>query len=393
MGKDSLKRDSLWTKDFLVIAGINFLIFSAHFILMVTMAAYAVEQYGASAKMGGLAVGIFILGALIGRAAIGRFLEVLGNKKILIISAGFFMVVSALYFGATSLLALILIRFFHGMAFGVAGTATGAIVAQIIPISRRGEGIGYYSLGAIIAVAIGPFAGLFFVRNGKYEMLFLLIALLAAAGFAFSLSVRLPLQTATKPPFAQKGFQIANYLELKAVPVSLATMLIGFCYSGVLTFLSLYAKENQFSEATGFFFLAYAATVFVSRPISGRLYDLKGANFVVYPCLFLFAAGMLLFSLAHSGALLLASGALMGLGYGNFISCANVIALKGLPVSRLGLATSTFFIFVDFGFGAGPYIMGALAPFLGYRGLFFLLVFVILATAPLYRYLCGEKTS
>jgi MFS family permease len=388
-----MDRERLWTRDFIILSGINFLIFLTHFILMVTMAAYAVDRFSASTKMAGLATGVFILGALIGRAGVGRIIEDIGSKKLLTFSTVFFVVTSGLYFFAADLPLLILIRFFHGVTFGMAGTATGTIVAQIIPGSRRGEGIGYYSMGAIVAVAIGPFAGLFLMESGHYRMLFLFTTLLAACGFAFSFGVRAPLLSKTQinPLAARKGFHMANYLEFKAVPVSLVTLVIGFCYSGVLTFVSLYTKQNQLSDAAGFFFLVYAGTVFVSRPFSGRLFDLKGANFVVYPCLFLFAAGMLLFSLSDSAWKLLAAGAVMGLGYGNFISCANAIALKGLPPSRLGMATSTFFIFVDFGFGVGPYVLGALAPLLGYRGLFLMLSCVILATVPLYSSLYGKK--
>ncbi|WP_374226398.1 MFS transporter [Bacillus sp. sid0103] len=43
-----------------------------------------------------------------------------------------------------SITSLLIVRFFHGIGFGMATTATGAIVADLIPESRKGEGMGYY---------------------------------------------------------------------------------------------------------------------------------------------------------------------------------------------------------------------------------------------------------
>ena len=91
--------------------------------------------------------------------------------------------------------------------------------------------------------------------------------------------------------------------------------------------------------------------------------------------------------------MLLLAGALIGLGYGNFISCAQAISIKDVPPHRLGLATATFFIFVDLGFGIGPYILGSLVPFTEYRGLYFMMTVVILATVPLYYFLHGRVAS
>jgi MFS family permease len=192
---------------------------------------------------------------------------------------------------------------------------------------------------------------------------------------------------------AAKSFQISNYLELKAIPISVIALIIGFSYCGVLTFLSLYSRQIHLEEAASFYFLVYAITVLISRPFSGRLLDVKGANFVVYPCLFIFAIGMLLLSQAGHGITLLLAGAIIGLGYGNFLSCAQAISIKLVPPHRLGLATSTYFIFLDLGFGVGPYLLGFLVPFSGYRGLYFMMVIVILIAIVLYYFLHGKKVS
>jgi MFS family permease len=226
-------------------------------------------------------------------------------------------------------------------------------------------------------------------------MIFIFTSILAVISFAISFVVseptyELPRQDQVK---AVKSFQISNFLEFKAIPISIIILVIGFSYSGVLTFISLYTKQIHLEEAASFYFLVYAITVFLSRPFSGRLFDIRGANFVVYPCLFIFAMGMLLFSQANQGISLLLAGAIIGFGYGNFISCAQAISIKEVPPHRFGLAISTYFIFVDLGFGVGPYLLGSLVPFTGYRGLYLMMTIVILATIPLYYFLHGRKVS
>jgi len=390
--EQTLNEKNLWTKDFVTIAVINAIIFLTHFLLIVTIASYAVDEFHASTDMAGLVAGIFIIGALIGRLGTGRIIEGIGSKKVLLVGTMLFIVTSALYFAAVSLPLLIIIRLLHGIVFGAASTATGTIVAQIIPPSRRGEGIGFYSIGAILAVAIGPFIGIFLIHHADFRMIFVLTSLLAAASFALSFAVNKPVYE--KPVFesaAADRFRLSDFMEYKAIPISLIIMIIGFSYSGLLTFISLYAKEIHLEKAASFYFLVYSIAVLVTRPLSGRLMDIKGANFVVYPCLLLYAAGMLIFSQATAGIMLLAAAVLIAMGYGNFFSVAHAVSIRGIPPHRMGLAITTFFIFVDLGFGIGPYLLGALVAVTGYRGLYVMMALVILASIPLYYFLMGRK--
>lgn len=127
------------------------------YLLMVTISTYAVEKFDANTSEAGLVTGIFVIGALLGRLFAGRIIDQIGRKKILFLGLILFAVTTLLYFVANTLFLLLINRLLHGIALGIASTATGTIVAQIIPSTRRGEGIGYYSLSAIIATAIGPF--------------------------------------------------------------------------------------------------------------------------------------------------------------------------------------------------------------------------------------------
>ena len=390
-----MKKERLWTKDFITVALTNFLIYVVFYLLMVVMASYAVDKFHASTGIAGLVSGIFIIGILFGRLGAGRIVEDIGSRRVLITGTLFFIITSASYLAAINIPLLIIIRFLHGFAYGVASTATGTIVAKIIPDARRGEGIGYYSMSQILATALGPFLGIILSRHADFKVIFIVTSIVAAISFAMSFIVSEPTRRAPKQDDVKtvKRFHISNFLEFKAIPISIIVLVVGFNYSAVLTFISLYSKQLHLEETASFFFLVYAITVVVSRPFSGRLLDMRGAHFVVYPCLLIFAIGMLLLSQANHGITLLLAGAIIGLGYGNFLSCGQAISIKGAPTHRLGLATATYYIFLDVGFGVGPYLFGSLVPFTGYRGLYLMMAMVILATIILYYFLYRRKVS
>ncbi|MBN1849006.1 MAG: MFS transporter [Deltaproteobacteria bacterium] len=388
-------KERLWTKDFILIAFTNFLIYMVFYLLMATIAAYAVDKFRASTGMAGLVSGIFIIGILIGRLLTGRIVEDVGSKKVLITGTLFFIVTSASYFFAVNLVLLVVIRFFHGAAYGVASTATGTIVAQIIPDKRRGEGIGYYSMSQILATALGPLVGILMSQHMDFRMIFLISSIIAAVGFGVSFIISQPARKSAKQEVTQaaKGTHHSSFLESTAIPISIIVLIVGFIYSAVLSFISLYSQELHLEKAASLFFVVYAVMVIVTRPFSGRLLDTKGANFVIYPCLLFFAIGMYLLGRTDHGLTLLLAGAIIGLGYGNFLSCGQAIAIKGAPSNRLGLATATYYMFLDIGFGVGPYVFGSLVPFTGYGGLYLIMAAVVLATIILYYFLYRDKES
>ena len=390
-----MNKEGLWTKDFITVTVINFLIYLIFYLLMVIMASYAIDKFHASTSIAGLVSGIFIIGILVGRLGTGRIIQDMGSRRVLITGTMSSIITSALYIAAINVPLLITIRFLHGMAYGIASTATGTIVAQIIPDNRRGEGIGYYSMSQILATALGPFMGILLSQYVDFRMIFIVTSIVAVVSFAISFVVTEPTRKAPKKDQvkAVKGFQVSNFLEFNAIPISIIILILGFGYSVVLSFLSLYSRQLHLEEAASIFFLVYAIVVVVSRPLSGRLLDARGANFVVYPCLFIFAIGMLLLSQASHGITLLLAGAIIGLGYGNFFSCGQAISIKEAPPHRLGLATATYFMFLDVGFGVGPYLFGSLVPFTGYRGLYLTMAMVILATVFLYHFLYRRKAS
>jgi len=387
-----LDKPKLWTKDFLIDTIINFIMCLAFYLLMVTVTTYAMDNLQALPSEAGLASGIFIIGTLIARVFTGRAIDQVGRKKTLIIGVLLFLVITLLYFGISNLMFFIVIRFLHGIGYGIAATATGTIAASIIPDERRGEGIGYYAMSIALASAIGPFLGMFINQHGSFNIILSLAVILLSISLIAIFFLKVPEVELTKEYLAKlKEFTLNNFFEAKAIPISIISVFIGLSYSSILSFIASYAREINLVDTGKFFFTVYAAATLVSRPLSGRLLDLKGENFVMYPTFLSFAIGLAILSQAYQGEVLLLAGVFVGLGYGTFMSSAQAIAIKVSPRHRLGLATSTFFIFLDGGIGIGPFILGFLIPITGFRGLYICMAIVVFFCVSLYYFMHGRK--
>ncbi|KRF60593.1 multidrug MFS transporter [Bacillus sp. Soil768D1] len=386
-------RPKLWTKDFVIVSSINFFITLIFYLLMVTLAIYAVNELNASTSQAGLISGIFIIGTLIGRLFIGRFIDSIGRKKTLYIGLIFFTLTTLLYFVDFGITFLLVNRLIHGIAMGMASTATGTIVAQIIPATRKGEGIGYYSMSATLATAIGPFIGLYMTQHASFQTIFSFCLALGVISLITAFFLYVPALKGTIKVSESKGFKLSNFIEPKALPISFITLLLAFCYSSVLSFISFYAMEINLVNTASFFFVVYAVAVLLSRPFSGPLMDRRGSNYIMYPAFIIFGAGLLLLSQTSNSFTLLAAGFLIGLGFGNMQSSSQAIAVKMTSPHRMGMATSTFFIMLDAGLGFGPYILGLIIPLTGYSTLYVILGVVVIATSLLYYFLHGKNES
>lgn len=392
-----LEKESLWTKNFIMISLINFIVTLIFYLLIVVIAGYAVDEFDASTSTAGLVSSIFIIGSLFGRLLTGRIITSVGSKRTLQIGLLAFFITTFAYFVALNIPSLIVLRLLHGMSMGIIGTTTGTLIAQIIPPTRRGEGIGYFSLSAVLATAIGPFIGILLTQNAEsFNTVFIFNAVLVVICVLMYFTVdlnKVNTMVKTNLETADKGFKLSNYIEPKAVPISFIALLVGVAYSGVMSFLSFYAESIHLIKAGSFFFLVYAIVILCTRPITGPLMDRKGANVIVYPSLIIFSLGMYSFSQASNSAIFLIAAALIGIGYGNFSSIAQALAVKVTEPHRYGLATSTYFIFLDLGLGIGPYILGLIEPHTTYRVLFFAMVPVILFALVCYYFLVGLKEA
>lgn len=411
--------DRLWTRDFVLANAANFFQAMIFYLLMTSMALYAVDRFGASDVGAGAASSAYIAGAVVARLFAGKTLDVVGRRRQFLLALGAAFVISFLYFPLTSLPALIAVRVVHGIAFGVGSTTISAAVQAIIPPWRRGEGTGYFGMSATIATAIGPALAVQLTQHLGYDSLFWASVVCAGLGLVFAFLLRLPepgypatKAAATEGAAGTDGTEsggaasggaararrrrfprptLAGMIEPEVVPASLTVALLGACHSTILAFLQPTAVQRGLENPATLFFLVFAVFALATRVLVGRVQDRRGDNAVVYVLLTLYAAGLVTLALAQDPWLLYVSGALCGLGFGGIVPCFQAITVALVPASKVGVATSTFFIALDVGTAAGAIVLGGIVTWVGYKGMFLAAAGIVVFAVLVYYFGHGRR--
>ena len=361
-------KEPIWTKTFIALFFTNVSTFLVFYGLVSALPLYAVGVLQRTDDEAGLLLSIFLLSAIIVRPFTGKILDHFGKRKMLWMSLILYLICTVLYYFVTPFGILLGLRFFQGIWFSIITTACVSIVADIVPQARRGAGIGYFNMSANLAIVLGPFIALIILQYFSFDVLFLVLSGLMLFGSLSALVV--PNHQLQGKEVKRFKITFADLFERNAIPSALLSSLIAFSYSGILSYITIYAQEKNVLDWVSMFYLALAAVMLVTRPYTGRIYDEKGAKFVVIPGLIVFALGLLILSYIGSGFGFIIAGAFIGLGYGAVVPSMQTIAVQSSDINRSGYATATFFTFFDIGISIGSYILGIIALQLGYRSMY-----------------------
>ena len=387
--------NKLWTKDYISVCLTTFFMFLNYYYLLVTIPIYLIQDLQGNTAQAGILVAMFYVAAILIRPIAGKWIETYGIKKIFLVSLIIYLVAAFMYFFTTTLISLAVLRFVHGIGFGMITTSTGTIVASIIPNGRKGEGMGYYGLMMNISMALGPFVGLLAITQWGSSVMFIVSAVSVVIGTITGFLISLPkgeIKVATEKTVKQKGLKMKDLIELSALPISLVSFFFALVYASIVSFVSVYAKELQLTEIASYFFIVYVIALLISRPFTGKWFDQYGANVIMIPSIISFALGMFLLSQAEGAFLFLLSAAFIGLGWGTIFPSAQTIAIQVAPPERKSVATATFLSTMDSGIGIGSVIVGIVGAQLGYSSLYFYSSIMVLAGLVVY-YLLHGKTS
>lgn len=380
-------RPKIWTKNFLYLCGSNFLIGLMFYMLATVFPLYVQSGMNGNQQQMGLVITIYVIGSVIARIFSGIWVDRFGNKKISIIGFTIFFIATISYFGVINGIILFLfVRFIHGMSYAVASTATNTAVVSVLPRSRQGEGIGYFSMFLSLAMVVGPSIGLLLWESENIYLLLIVVSILSAIALLLVARVKLP--EIVKPETTEKKkLKWNDIIEIKALPISLVSFFLFFSYSSLSGFLASYTKEIHQSSITGLFFIVFALMIVVFRPVVAKLFDRFKEHYIFYPSIIVFTIGMFLLSQAHSVTIILIAGILMGLSYGILFPCFQGLAIKQSPAVRSGAATATFFLLNDLGYGLGSYFMGFTASICSYRIMYVFAAVISLVSLVIYLFL------
>ncbi|WP_077298200.1 MFS transporter [Virgibacillus pantothenticus] len=380
--KAETKHEKIWTRDFILICLANFCIFLGFQMTLPTLPLF-VKELGGSDQLIGVIVGIFTFSALIMRPYAGHALESKGRQfvymfglLIFVLSVGSFALVS-------SIALLLILRIVQGIGWGFSTTATGTIATDLIPPSRRGEGMGYFGLAGNLALALGPSLGLALVDQMRFSQFFLICASAGLAALILSSKIKYKKVEQSKDKTVTLKFDI---FEKTAIQPSLLLFFVTFTFGGIATFLPLHAAEQEIAGIEGYF-LMYAVFLLISRTFAGKIYDRRGHLYVFLPGTILIFGAMLLLAWLPSTVILLVAASLYGLGFGMIQPALQAWAVEKAPANRKGMANATFFSFFDLGVGMGAIIFGQIAFLFNYAVIYVTAAGSIFISMLLYLYL------
>lgn len=175
-------KEPIWTKAFLSLFTTNFSIFIIFYGLVSALPLYATDVLSRSDEDAGLLMTIFLISAIVTRPFSGKILELFGKRKVLWLTLFLYLICTGLYYFIEPFEALLVLRFVQGIFFSIATTASGSMAADNIPISRRGAGLGYFTMSTNLAVVVGPLIALTLMQNFSYDAMFLSLTVLLLIG-------------------------------------------------------------------------------------------------------------------------------------------------------------------------------------------------------------------
>jgi len=355
-------RPPLWTRDFTLICIYNLVIFISFQMLMPTIPVY-VDKLGGNEIIVGLVAGFFTVSAVLLRPWAGRGLDRYGRRWIWLAGAVVFLLAVMGYNWAATIPLLLALRVIHGAGWGVVTTSAATAATDLIPPPRRGEGMGFFGLGTNLGMAVGPATGFFLVGSFGFPAMFWSSAALALLAILLIAIIRLPSVD------IKQGGPAPSLWEPTAFMASLLIFFVTFVYGGVATFIALYGAQIGVTNA-GIYFTVYAVTLIVTRPTMGAIFDRHGHRVVIIPGFLLTGAGTVILSQAGGLATFLAAAVVSGIGFGAIHPALQALAVAQCAPNRRGAAQGTFTASFDLGIGSGSVLLGILARYIGYDGMY-----------------------
>ena len=361
-----MAKDKLVSPSFCYISAANFLLYFAFYLIMPILPFYLQEQFGADKSMIGFILSCYTIAALSIRPFSGYLLDTFARRPLYLLAYSVFMVIFAGYIVAGFLTVFIILRILHGLAFGMVTVSGNTIVIDILPSSRRGEGIGYYGLANNLAMSFGPMIGLFMHNSVSYTVIFAC----ALASCLLGLFMASLVKTPYKQPVKKEPISLDRFFLLKGTWAGIALLMLSIPYGMTTTYVAMYADEIGITVNSGLYFTFMAIGLAVSRLFSGRQVDKGRVTLVIALGMYLaiisfFALASLeqlvAWNLEFTSWLYIGIALLQGVAFGTMFPAFNTLFVNLAPNRQRGTATSTYLTCWDVGIGIGLVVGGSIA--------------------------------
>lgn len=360
-------KEKLFTSGYWCMLIANFMLFFGFWLLIPVLPFYLTEIFRCSSSTVGLILCCYTVSALCMRPFSGYLLDSFARKPLYLTA---FFVCTAMFLGyilAGTLTMFIILRIIHGLAFGTVTVGGNTVVIDIMPSSRRGEGLGYFGLTNNLAMSIGPMVGLFMHnQHCPFNTIFACALGVSLIGLCSAAMVK----TVYRPPIKRAPLSLDRFILLKGIPAGIVLLLISVPYGMTTNYVAMYAHQIGITAETGFFFTWMAVGMAVSRIFSGKWVD-KGyvtqaisvGFYLIVSCFFLLAFCSDIIAWNHTLCtwLFFCIALGLGIGFGIMFPAYNTLFVNLAPNNQRGTATSTYLTSWDVGIGIGMLAGGYIA--------------------------------
>ena len=383
-----MAKERLWNRNYCKVMTANFTLFFAFYVLTPLLPLYLSESFGATKDMIGLVLSGYTITALLFRPFSGYVVDSFSRKKVLMLCFGAFSIFFAGYLAASTLLLFTIVRTLHGGPFGALTVANSTVAIDVLPSSRRTEGIGYYGLSNNLAMAIAPTIGIFIYRlTMSFELLFWLAFAVACIGWLVDATVKPSEKQIVKN---KSKLSLDRFFLVRGWLLGVNMVAFGFSFGVLSNYLAIYGKEELgITAGTGTYFMLCSVGLIASRIQGGKalrkglLTQNAGQGIVIsligYTLFILMHTLNQLFSI-HSSLFTYigyyGSALLIGLGNGHMWPAFQNMTINVADNSQRGTANSTILISWDIGMGLGILLGGVIAEYFGYAASFWTVVAV-----------------
>ena len=382
--------ERLWNRNYCKVMAANFSLFFAFYVLTPLLPLYLSEHFGATKDMIGLVLSGYTITALLFRPFSGYVVDSFPRKTVLMICFGAFAIFFAGYLAASTLLLFTIVRTLHGGPFGGLTVANSTAAIDVLPSSRRTEGIGYYGLSNNLAMAIAPTIGIWIYElTDSFDFLFWLALVVACTGWLTDATVKFPEKEIVRN---KSKLSLDRFFLVRGWLLGVNMIAFGFSFGVLSNYLAIYGKEEMgITGGTGTYFLLCSLGLMASRLQGGkalrqgRLTYNAGSGMVISLIGYtIFIALPTLSSLSplsslHSPLTFIGyygSALLIGLGNGHMWPAFQNMTINVAHNNQRGTANSTILISWDIGMGLGILLGGVIAEFLGYGAAFWTVVII-----------------
>jgi MFS family permease len=357
-----MSSDRLFTPHFFIMCGFTFTVFLSAFQLLPT-APFHILDLGGSTFASGLFLGFLTYASAISAPLTGALADRMGQRRILIVSSLALATFSIGYAIIPSYRVVLVLVIVHGVFWSGLLSASASYMTGLLPESRRAEGIGYWGLSTVAAMAVAPTVGLWIYKRGGWVSL-------CAVGTMLNL-IMAAIAWNLKRPQAGNGAlkRTGGLLEWRVLVTSVSLFLYSFGYGGITSFTALYADANAVTPKS-IYLTSLAITILVIRPFAGRLGDRWGYKRVFVPCLVLISVGLAILSIGGTRPWMVLSAVVFGIGFGTAYPVYVGYVMQGIDPDRRGAAFGAILAAFDTGVGSGSTVMGWLIQRFGFSSAF-----------------------